>query len=113
VRLGPVVYCLESTDVPAGSNIFDYTIDASSRFNIMQDTIHGNTVVFLTGEGLQSDHKSWKGTLYRNIEENPLRKVSVKLIPYYAWGNRGKSDMTVWMPVFRSKIQDSRCKIKD
>lgn len=25
-------------------------------------------------------------------------KVKVRLIPYYAWGNRGKSEMTVWMP---------------
>jgi DUF1680 family protein len=24
--------------------------------------------------------------------------VSLRLIPYYAWANRGKSEMTVWMP---------------
>jgi len=26
------------------------------------------------------------------------RTVSLKLIPYYAWGNRGASEMTVWLP---------------
>ena len=25
-----------------------------------------------------------------------------RLIPYYAWGNRGKAEMTVWMPLART-----------
>jgi hypothetical protein len=25
--------------------------------------------------------------------------VKIRLIPYFAWGNRGKADMTVWMPL--------------
>ena len=27
------------------------------------------------------------------------RVIDLKLIPYYAWGNRGKSEMTVWLPL--------------
>jgi DUF1680 family protein len=27
--------------------------------------------------------------------------VDIRLIPYYAWGNRGKGEMTVWMPLAR------------
>ena len=23
----------------------------------------------------------------------------IRLVPYYAWGNRGDSEMTVWMPL--------------
>ena len=26
------------------------------------------------------------------------KRQTIRLIPYYAWGNRGKSEMTVWMP---------------
>jgi DUF1680 family protein len=27
--------------------------------------------------------------------------LDLRLIPYYAWGNRGPSEMTVWMPLRR------------
>ena len=42
-------------------------------------------------------NESWKGTLYREASAQKQRKT-IRLIPYYAWGNRGKSEMTVWMP---------------
>lgn len=29
------------------------------------------------------------------------KTVNIRLIPYYAWGNRGKGEMTVWMPLAR------------
>ena len=29
------------------------------------------------------------------------KTVDIRLIPYYAWGNRGKGEMTVWMPLAR------------
>ena len=25
--------------------------------------------------------------------------IDVKLVPYYAWGNRGRSEMSVWLPL--------------
>ena len=25
--------------------------------------------------------------------------IPIRLIPYYAWSNRGPSEMTVWMPL--------------
>ena len=30
------------------------------------------------------------------------KPVHIRLIPYYAWGNRGKAEMTVWMPLART-----------
>ena len=30
------------------------------------------------------------------------KTVDIRLIPYYAWGNRGKAEMTVWMPLART-----------
>jgi uncharacterized protein len=43
---------------------------------------------------------SWKNTLYRPVEMSD-KTVRITLIPYYAWGNRGKMDMTVWMPLVK------------
>jgi len=28
-------------------------------------------------------------------------EVKIRLIPYFAWGNRDHSEMTVWMPLAR------------
>ncbi|MCX6337877.1 MAG: hypothetical protein NT153_11435 [Bacteroidetes bacterium] len=43
---------------------------------------------------------NWKNNLYQ-ILNNQTSAVQIKLIPYYAWANRGKFDMTVWMPLIR------------
>ncbi|MBC8875416.1 MAG: hypothetical protein H8E44_38820 [Planctomycetes bacterium] len=37
--------------------------------------------------------------LYKEFDPTEPRPVSLKLIPYYAWANRGISQMTVWLPV--------------
>ena len=36
-----------------------------------------------------------------NAGNTTVKPVKIKLIPYYAWANRGKTDMTVWMPLIR------------
>ena len=51
----------------------------------------------LETEAVDRSEKTWTGTLYRTANTEK-KKVKVRLIPYYAWGNRGKSEMTVWMP---------------
>ena len=29
----------------------------------------------------------------------PEREIKARFIPYYAWSNRGPSEMSVWLPV--------------
>ena len=52
----------------------------------------------LEGTALRVKSESWKSTLYREVrrETEPVR---IRLIPHYAYGNRGLQDMTVFMPV--------------
>ena len=38
----------------------------------------------------------WNLTDKDKVAENGAR-IPIRLIPYYAWGNRGESEMTVWM----------------
>jgi DUF1680 family protein len=38
-------------------------------------------------------------SLYTDVEDGPLRTIPVRLIPYFAWGNRGPSEMSVWLPL--------------
>ncbi|WP_179091259.1 hypothetical protein [[Flexibacter] sp. ATCC 35208] len=43
-------------------------------------------------------HSKWHNTLYQELNDN-AKPVTIKLIPYVAWANTGKSGMSVWLPV--------------
>lgn len=96
VQRGPIVYCLESNDL-GGLSIDDIAIPLDAKFTPVDMTIDGSHIKALEGEVINRGEASWKGTLYREVTDK-RQTVKVRLIPYYAWGNRGKSEMTVWMP---------------
>ena len=48
-------------------------------------------VVALDGKGLARPTEAWAGQLYREFRPSPTEPVNLRLIPYYAWGNRGPS----------------------
>lgn len=99
VKRGPVVYCLESSDLPL-QKVFDVVIPANIKLQPVAMTIAGGNVMALTGEARLLDQNQWNNTLYKEVNTK-LKPVSIKLIPYYAWANRGKTDMTVWLPLMR------------
>jgi DUF1680 family protein len=99
VKRGPVVYCLESADLP-NANVFDIVIPASIRLQPAQTKVDDGNVMALTGEARLLQSNNWKNTLYKEVNTT-VKPVKIKLIPYYAWANRGKTDMTVWMPLMR------------
>ena len=96
---GPLVYCLESTDLPKDvgmqSIALPRTVKLIPRFD--RGLLDGVTV--LEGKANASTNQAWGTNLYREFKPAAPRPVDVKLIPYYAWANRGKSEMTVWLPL--------------
>jgi DUF1680 family protein len=55
----------------------------------------------LEGKARVVGTEDWTNKLYKEVSKKATTEVPIKLIPYYAWGNRGHSEMTVWMPVSR------------
>jgi len=100
VKRGPVVYCLESADLPEGVKIDDVLIPAEIRLTPVKTQIDGFPVMALEGEAQLADEASWQGQLYREVGATG-RALKIRLIPYYAWGNRGKGEMSVWLPLKR------------
>ena len=37
--------------------------------------------------------------LYDDLVDTELGSFHGRLIPYFAWGNRGAGEMSVWLPV--------------
>lgn len=99
VRRGPIVYCLESVDLPDNIRIADVAISPSIEFQSRFDKELLGGVTVLEGKARILADGSWNNTLYRKISAQEAKMVDVRLIPYYAWGNRGDSEMTVWIPL--------------
>jgi DUF1680 family protein len=99
IKRGPVVYCLESVDLPSGISLADVRIPADivlkPRFDA--ELLGGVTVL----EGALASRRSgeWNGKLYREFQRSDGIPVAAALIPYYAWANRGRSEMSVWLPL--------------
>jgi DUF1680 family protein len=100
VKRGPVVYCLESPDLDKNENVFDVAIPANIKFTPQPEKIDNSDIMALKGKAQLIQHTNWNDVLYHEIS-NATKPVTIKLIPYYAWANRGKTDMTVWMPLIR------------
>lgn len=101
VKRGPVVYCLESADVPAGKNPFQFGLPVTAKFTAERLTIDGAKIIGLKTSARLIDDGGWNDKLYKEVSQKPAAAAPVRLIPYFAWGNRGHAEMTVWMPVSR------------
>jgi DUF1680 family protein len=99
IRRGPIVYCLESIDLPKDVAIENVAISPSAKFNsrYAADLLGGMTV--LEGKAGVFEAGTWDKALYRKISPQKPKEINIRLIPYYAWGNREDSEMTVWMPL--------------
>ncbi|RAI89939.1 hypothetical protein LV83_01940 [Algoriphagus yeomjeoni] len=99
VMRGPIVYCIESPDI-SDARIFDVKIPADIQLKAVKEAISGAQIAFLEGTALVQTDEDWNGDLYRPIDsKSELKELEIRLVPYFAWGNRGKSEMSVWIPL--------------
>lgn len=95
VMRGPVVYCMEGVD--NGERIQDCLLDANAEFAEKPSELYGMPVLTVDGFEHPTPDGNW---LYRRFQKE-LTPKELTLIPYYAFANRGESDMRVWIPVKR------------
>jgi DUF1680 family protein len=83
---GPLVYCVEGVDVEGGQ-LGDLVLpdDAPLNAEFRSDLLGGVEVVQTAAKRAVAGQS-----------ESPA--VPVTAIPYYAWANRGKGAMVVWLP---------------
>ena len=97
IKRGPVVYCVETPDLPEGTNITDVYLqgDASLDVEHRPDFLGGVTVI--TGEVLlRTDQGSG---MYRPVKKPEWQRYAATFVPYFAWSNRGPAEMSVFIPV--------------
>jgi DUF1680 family protein len=71
IERGPIVFCVEAVDNKGRIKGLTLPLDAPLRFHMVSSLLRGIGVI-------SADN--------------------VVAVPYYAWGNRGKGEMAVWIP---------------
>ena len=97
VKRGPLVYCLESDQLPSKISVNDVALNLKSKFTTNNFILNNRNLVSIDAEAVINSNNSWNKSLYKPLSSKDATAVSVKLIPYFAWGNKGKGEMTVWM----------------
>lgn len=103
VKYGPLVYCVESNDLPEGVEIENLSLTADATANgwkLGEKQIDNTTVQTITLTAEHRDRPEWsEGDLYRPVSVAAAEPIDLELVPYYAWGNRGDTEMSVWLPL--------------
>ena len=95
LRRGPIVYCFEDIDNPGG--VFQTLTlpgDVALETTFNDELLGGVTLIRAMGRVL--DASEWEDNLYLQTKPK-MRQLEVTAIPYYAWCNRGTSQMSVWV----------------
>ena len=99
VQRGPVVYCLESPDLPKGIRLSDVRVPTDIQLEARYDQRLFGGVAVLEGKALAIAPENWSGQLYHEFHPAEARPFKLQLIPYSLWQNRGPSEMSVWLPL--------------
>jgi len=99
---GPIVYCVEEHDLPAGVDLADVAVDPAA------DPVDSGPVAQLGGlpgvalAGVVRDLDGWRQSEYRDLRELPAAASAAPTpllaVPYFAWANRNEGAMRVWIP---------------
>ena len=98
VEYGPLVYCAEGMDAPL-ETLDDLVIPADILLQPEPFTIGGREVISLTGSFYRRKAPCDRMALYQEYRAGGYEPVQVRMIPYFAWANRGHDEMRVWIPV--------------
>ena len=94
VMRGPVVYCAEQAD--NGPDLHLFHIDAAEPVQEETITIEGQSypsLIVSAQKKIKSDNEVQLYTVYQKPE---YEHAQLKMIPYFAWANRGENEMAVW-----------------
>lgn len=100
VERGPLVYCMETPDT-ALEYLEDLLLPVSAQFEEAPFELEGFPMIALRTEAVVPKKEGWdREALYQEITVNGFEKEKIRMIPYFAWDNRGFGEMRIWMPVF-------------
>lgn len=99
IERGPLVYCVESPDAEVPS-LSELMLDLNAEFSLSSMIIEGRRVTALQTRMYRVCYDGYNpDSLYQELPRHRLTHTDVRLIPYFAWDNRGNGEMKVWLPI--------------
>ena len=97
IKRGPIVYALESPDLPKGTAITDVYIASNKKLKpVHKPGFLGGVTTIETDLLIRKDQLTG---MYNEVSKPTMETYPTQLIPYYTWSNRGQGEMTVFMPI--------------
>lgn len=94
IQRGPLVYCLEQTD--NGRELYNLILPRDSQLvSAHQEQILGGVTV-VSAQGIRQS-VCQEDALYTYAPNLSESETTLTFVPYYAWNNRGKGEMLVWV----------------
>lgn len=94
IERGPVVLCLESTDLPEGLDVHDVVLAGADA---VAENDEGASVRL---RSVRHGDAPWPyGAEPAGPEGAAAEPLAARLTPYHDWANRGPSTMRIWIPV--------------
>lgn len=100
VERGPLVYCVETCDAPGVSSLSELAVPSDAVFEQEDIVIEGRRLRALKSAFLKVKQQDYdENALYQDFVFDGFEETEVRMIPYFAWDNRGRGEMMIWMPV--------------
>ncbi len=98
IARGPVIYCLEEVDNGKDLHLCRVDLQTLKTSDIELETTeelgHPMTVLKVPGKRLLPSEGA---ELYHAAQPVREQDVTLRMVPYYAWNNRGEGEMSVWV----------------
>jgi DUF1680 family protein len=99
---GPVVYCFEAGDLPAGVDLADVALQSEAEPADSGPLAPLGGMPAVSVAGVVRDLDGWRQIEYVDVRELPsdgaAARARLLAVPYFAWANRGDGGMRVWVP---------------
>ncbi len=94
IARGPQVFCAEGVDNGDNLHLLMLPKSAALKCSWQDELLEGVEVI--EADGLRTV-AAREGGLYRTTKAKSSEPAKIKMIPYYAWANRGRNEMRVWL----------------
>lgn len=101
IERGPLVYAVEEADLPDGVTLDGVALDTRAAPVVagVEPALPGSTVLQARGYALAEPPASaWPYVAGGPRRTSDVAPVTIRAVPYFAWGNRNPGGMRVWLP---------------
>ncbi len=105
IERGPLIYCIESMDADLDT-LDDLLLNYGGEFETVPFVIDNRKIIALETQIYALQRSNFeRNQLYQRLKDTSVNKIKIRLIPYFAWDNRGFGEMKIWLPLSYGRME--------